>query len=128
MKSYAKVTDNTEVLRFIDVSVDYIETYGEYTAMTYIAKDYREVAEVGKLCRMIKQMFEGADVTNELLGFRSELIQQKKWRIEQAGEKLIGRAKRSFNVLMVVLVQAVISAMFIYIPDITSGMSVFTGG
>lgn len=125
MKSYARTTDNQEVLDFISVAVDYIETYGEYRAMAYISRSYREVPEVGKMCRLIKQMFEGGDVTNELIGFRSELIQQKKWAIEQRGEKLIKKAKVSFNILMIVLIQAVISAMLIYLPDISSAGGLF---
>lgn len=125
MKSYSKITDNMEILRFIDISVDYIETYGELRAMTYIAKDYREVSEVGKLCRLIKQLFEGADIENELLGFRTELIQQKKWAIERRCEKIIKKANASFGILMIVLIQAVISAMLIYLPDISSAGGLF---
>lgn len=125
MKSYAKVTDSKEVLRFIDISVDYIETFGEYSAMQYIAKDYREVDYVGKFCRLIKQMLEGGDVTGELKGFRDELILAKKWEIEKRGDKLIARAKASFGILMVLLIQAVISAMMIYLPDLGSAGSIF---
>lgn len=125
MQSYARTTDNVEVLRLIDVCVDNIETYGEYSAMSHIARSYREVPEVGKLCRLIKQLNEGADIKNELLGFRSELIQQKKWAIEARGDKIIKKAKMSFNILMLVLIQAVISAMLIYLPDISSAGGLF---
>lgn len=125
MKSYARTTDNAEILNFISISVDYIETYGEYGAMSYIARNYRELPEIGKMCRIIKQMFEGADVENELVGFRSELIQQKKWEIEQKGDKLVSKAKMSFNILLIVLIQAVISAMLIYLPDLSSAGGLF---
>lgn len=125
MKSYAKVTDSKEIIRFIDISVDYIETYGEYGAMQYIARDYREVDFVGKFCRLIKQMLDGGDVTSELKGFRDELILAKKWEIEKRGNKIIAKAKASFNILMILLIQAVISAMMIYLPDIGSAGSIF---
>lgn len=120
MKSYAKTTDSAEMVRFVDNCVGHIDTNGEYNATTLIARDYREIAEVGKLMRLIKQMYDGADVKQELIGFREELIKEKKYLIEKKMNKLVKRASASFNILMIILVQAILSAMALYLPDISS--------
>ena len=54
-KSFGKNTDSDEMRRFIDVCIHYIDIYGEYEATNYIAKDYRELSEVNKLMRLIRQ-------------------------------------------------------------------------
>lgn len=118
MKSYAKTTSSVEMQRYVDTCIHYIDTFGEYEATRYIAKDYREIPEVGKLMRLIRQANEGGDVESELMGFRTELLREKRYTIEKRMEKLIGRAKASFSILMPVLVQAVISAMAIYVSDL----------
>lgn len=119
MRSYAKTTDSAVMVEFVDNCVSYIDTHGEYGATRYITKDYREIAEVGKLMRMIKQMYDGADIQEELIGFRSELIKERKYRIEQRVESLVHKARMSFNILMIVLIQAIISAMALYLPDLS---------
>ncbi len=119
MRSYAKTTDSVEMVRFVDNCVGYIDTHGEYGATQYIAKDYREIAEVGKLMRLVKQMYDGADIQQELLGFREELIKERKYRISQRVTLLVKRARMSFNILMIVLIQAIISAMALYLPDLS---------
>lgn len=119
MKSYAKTTDSEEMLRFVDNCVGHIDTHGEYHATTLIIRDYREIPEVGKLMRLIRQLHDGADVNEELLGFREELINQKKFMIEKRMNWLVKKAQASFNILMIILVQAILSAMALYLPDIT---------
>lgn len=118
MKSYAKTTASYEMIRFIDVCIHYIDTYGEYEATRYIAKDYREIPEVGKLMRLIRQANEGGEIRAELLGFREELINAKEYALKRRRDKLVGKARASFNILLIVLVQAILSAMSIYMSDL----------
>lgn len=126
MKSFDKTTNSEEMHRFVDVCIHYIDTYGEYEATKYIAKNYREIPQVGKLMRLIRQANEGGDVRAELIGFRDELLAAKKYAITQRMNKLVARARASFNLLYIVLVQAILSAMAIYIDDL-GGASSFLG-
>lgn len=118
MKSYDKTTTSDEMHRFVDVCIHYIDTYGEYEATRYITKQYREIPQVGKLMRLIRQANEGGDVRAELIGFRDELLTAKKYAISKRMEKLVTQAKLSFNILMPILIQAIISAMAIYLEDL----------
>lgn len=127
MKSYQKTTTSKEMQRFIDVAVSYIDTHGEYEATNYIANDYREVSEIVKLMRLIRQANEGGNVEAELMGFRNELLKAKQYAIQKHMEKIVGRAQRSFNILMIVLFQAVLSAMAIYLPDLGVAGSIMMG-
>lgn len=127
MKSYAKTTTSNEMIRLVDTCVHYIDTYGEYVATRYIARQYREIPEIGKLMRLIRQANDGGEVKAELMGFRTELLNAKKYEIEKRMNKLITRAKASFNILMPILIQAVISAMAIYISDLGLAKSLFGG-
>ena len=127
MKSYAKTTESNEMKRMVDTCVHYIDTYGEYEGASYISKAYREIPIMGKLMRLIRQANEGGDITSELMGFRTELLNEKRYAIERRTDKLINRAKASFNLLLPILFQAILSAMSIYMQDI--GMaSTFIGG
>lgn len=118
MKSYAKTTSSKEMQRYIDSCIHYIDTYGEYEATRHIAKDYREISEIGKLMRLIRQSNEGGEIEAELMGFRSELLKAKQYAIEKRMEKLVAKARASFNILMPILIQAVVSAMAIYLTDL----------
>jgi hypothetical protein len=68
--------------------------------------------------RLIRQANESGDVRAELLGFRDELLAAKKYAISKRMEKLVNQAKMSFNILLPVLLQAILSAMAIYIEDL----------
>lgn len=125
MRSYAKTTDKTEITRFIDISTDYIDTYGEYNAMQYIINDYKEVHNICRLCRLIKQISDKSEVESELKGFRQELLLLKKIEIETKTDKLIAKAKASLLLIMIILLQAIVSAMMIYLPDIFGGVVSF---
>ena len=125
MRSYSKITTSEEMKRFVDNCVGYIETYGEYEATTLIAKDYREIAEINKLMRLIRQLFDGGSVEQDLIGFRNELIRRKQNKIEDRMNKLVNKARLSFNVLLILLIQAILSAMSIYLPDISMAKNVF---
>ena len=127
MKSYDKTTTSEEMHRFVDVCVHHIDTRGEYEATALITKEYREIPEVAKLMRLIKQSSEGGDVRMELEGFRQELLNAKKYAIEQRMNKMIARAQASFALLYIVLIQAIISAMAIYMQDIGGLGSMFGG-
>lgn len=125
MKSYDKTTNSQEMHRFIDTCIHYIDTYGEFEATNHIARQYREIPEVGKLMRLIKQANEGGDVRAELMGFRDELLEAKEYAIEKRMEKLIVKATASFNLLTPVLFQAILSAMAIYLEDLSIVSSFF---
>lgn len=119
MKSYDKTTNSEEMHKFIDVCVTNIDTYGEYEGPMRIAEKYKEIAVVGKLMRLIRQANEGADVASELRGFRQELIDAKQYALKRRGDKIIARARASFNLLLPILIQAVLSAMAIYFEDLS---------
>lgn len=119
MKSFDKTTDSEEMHRFIDVCLHNIDTFGEYEATRHITKQYREIPQVGKLMRLIRQANEGGDVRAELVGFRDELLSAKKYVIRRRMEKLVAQAKASFNILTPILIQAIISAMAIYVEDLS---------
>lgn len=125
MKSYAKTTSSKEMQKYIDSCIHYIDTYGEYEAPRYIAREFREISQVGKLMRLIRQANEGGEIKTELLGFRDELLKEKKYAIEKRMEKLITKARLSFNLLMPILVQAILSAMAIYMTDLGMAGSLF---
>ena len=86
----------------------------------YIAKEYREIPDVTKLMRLIKQFNDGGDIKQDLIGFRDKLLLEKQMRMEDEQKKLVTKARLSFNILMIVLVQAILSAMAIYLPDLTN--------
>lgn len=125
MKSYSKTTSSKEMIRYIDSCIHYMDTYGEFEATRYIAKEYREIPEVGKLMRLIRQANEGGHIESELLGFRTELLNAKQYAIKKRMEKLVMKAQYSFNILLPILVQAILSAMAIYITDLGVAGSLF---
>ena len=118
LKSYIKTTRSKEMVEFVDNCCGLIDTYGEYGALHYISKDYREIAEVGKLTRLIKQLHDGGDVEEDLIGFRDELIKEKRYRLEKRMEKTVSKARKSFIMLTVILIQAILTAMALYLPDL----------
>lgn len=118
MKSYQKTTNSEEMKHFVDVCVHYIDTHGEYVATRYIAKEYREIPEVAKLMRLIRQSLDGGDVKAELIGFRNEIISAKKFELHKKMDKLVAKGRASFNLLMPILIQAILSATSIYLEDL----------
>lgn len=125
MKSYAKTTDSEEMKFFVDNCVTHIDTIGEYKATRLIADDYREIPEVARLMRLIRQLQDGGNIEEELIGFRESLIKELRFQMETYSNKLVNRARNSFNMLMIILVQAVASAAAIYLPDMGSITSIF---
>lgn len=118
LRSYERTTDSKEMKRFVQTCCNRIDTYGEYGATNYIAADFREIAEVNKLMRLIRQLREGGDIKEELIGFRSELIIERKVALERKGEKLVERANRSKIIITIVMIQVLISMVAIYLPDL----------
>ncbi|MEM4385684.1 MAG: hypothetical protein QXD03_03960 [Candidatus Anstonellales archaeon] len=118
LKSYGKTTHSKEMKRFVDAAIHYIDNYGEYEATRYIAKDYREIAEIGRLMRLIRQVNEGADVKIEIEGFRTELMKDEKHRASKRRQKLVEGARASFILAKIILFQAIVSAMSIYLKDL----------
>lgn len=120
-KSYTRITNSVEMLKFVDDCMNMFDTYGEMGATSHISAQYREVPEITRLMRLIKQQNEGANIKSELVGFREQIIKDKKFRINQRMDKLVMKARMSFNLTTIILVQAILSAMAIYLPDIGIG-------
>lgn len=118
LKSFDKTTTSEEMHRFVDCCVHYFDTFGEYDGTSYITKQYREIPQVGKLMRLIRQSNDGGDVRAELMSFRNELLSAKKYEIRKRMDAIIAKARASFNILMIILVQAILSAMAIYFKDL----------
>lgn len=118
MRSFSKATKSEEIKKFIHVAAGYMESYGEEEALFRIKSDYREINYVVKLTRLIKQLYDGAEIKNDLMGFRGELIRAAEREMEKKTDRLITLAQGSFKILWLVLIQAVISALSIYMPDI----------
>lgn len=114
--SYKRVTKSKEMIEFVNKSVDLLETYGEIEATNEIAKAYREIPEVTRLMRLISQLHSGGNVVKELNGFRESIIKDKKYRIEAKMDKLVNKARASFTLAYVILIQAIVSAMFLFLP------------
>ena len=125
IKSYDKTTSSEEMHKFANVCISLLDTYGEFVGPAMITERYKEIPLVCKLMRLIRQSNQGADVAPELIGFRKEIINAKEYALKKRGDKLIARARASFNLLMPVLVQAVISAMMIYMDDLSVAGSIF---
>ena len=119
IRAYSKsVRNKPEMVQFADNCAELMDTYGEYQGTLYIAKEYKEIPEVGKLMRLIRQLNDNADISKDLDGFREQLMVEKQLKMEAAQKKLIEKARWSFNILLIVLVQAILSAMAIYLPDL----------
>lgn len=125
IKSYDKTTSSEEMHKFANTCISLLDTYGEFVGPTMIADRYKEIPIVCKLMRLIKQSNQGADVAPELIGFRKEIIDAKEYALRKKGDKLIAKARASFNLLMPILIQAIISAMMIYMDDLSIAGSIF---
>lgn len=101
-----------------------LETYGEALGCDKLTNAFRH-EYVTRLMRLIKGYVQGADVRDDLKGFRALLIENREREIMHESEKLQMKARASFYILMPVLVQAIISAMAIYFGDIASVGNLF---
>lgn len=125
LKSWDKTTDSEEMHRFVDTCVHYISTYGDYNASTYIADEYKGIQQINKLMRMIRQAGDGGDIKSELMGFRQEVLNEEVYRMELKKKKSIALAQTASKMMMIVLVQAVVSAMIIFMQDFINAASLF---
>lgn len=126
MESYAKTTENETMHQFVAECVNTIDTYGEYNSTEIISRDFREIPQVGKLMRIIKQLFDGADVKQELKGFREEVIRDERYRIDKISNVKIMKVRSTIYVMFFFLLQCVLSAMAIYLPDIMGSTDMFS--
>lgn len=117
-RSYGRSTKEPEMIQFVEDCVNIVDTYNVYVGVSHIADRYREIPQVTRLMRLIKQQNEGANIDTELIGFREAILKDQQYRKTQKKEKLVAKARASFNLTMIILVQAVISAMAIYLPDL----------
>lgn len=121
IRSYEKgVKDKPELIQFAETCADLFDLYGEAEGAKKAAKEFREIPDVTKLMRLIQQFNEGANIAHDLEGFRQTLLLKQQMRLEDEQKKLINKARASFNVLMIVLFQAILSAMAIYAQDLTN--------
>lgn len=125
IQQYDKTTESKEMHRFVDVCLHNINTYGAYTGSNYIGEEYRGVNEVVKLMRLIRQSELGGDISQELDGFKQELINEEAYRGEQKINKALKLGDVAKLLTMILLVQAVISAMMVYLDDFKNGASLF---
>ena len=125
IQSYDKTTDSKEMHKLVDICVHNFNTYGEYSGSTYVAEEYKGVNEVVKLMRLIRQAGSGGDIKGELDGFKRELISEEAYRAEIKKKKALALADRSKLIVMIILAQAVISAMTIYLSDIGGSLAQF---
>lgn len=125
IRSYDTIAPNAEMAKFASNCADLMDLYTESEGTKYITQEYREIPEVGKLMRLIKQFNDNADISNDLDGFREQLLLVQQFNVDKHSAKLEEKARRSFSLIMVVLVQAILSAMMIYLPDLTNISSFF---
>lgn len=127
IKSYDKTAKNETMKQFANACIVAIETYGDHQGPMVVHDRYKEIPIVCKLMRLIKQSNEGADIVQELIGFRKEIIDAKVYELEKKAEKLVAKARASMMSIYIILFQAIISAMMIYMDDL-GGMSSLFGG
>lgn len=118
LRSYGRSTNVLEMLKFVEDCVNIIDTYDIMTGVMHITDLYREIPQVTRIMRLIKQQNEGANIDTELIGFRDSLIKDQKHRKEKKKDRLVAKARASFYLTYIILFQAVISAMAIYLPDL----------
>lgn len=125
LKTAAKTSESEEIKRFVDVAESYMSQYGEGEATSYITNEYREVESVCELMKLIKQIYDKHDIRNDLLAFRVRIIDKKENLLDKRVAKLIEKARKSYIILMIILVQAIISAVIIFLPDLGGATSLF---
>jgi len=113
-----EASSKPEMSEFALNCADMFDTYTESTGAARIAKDYREIPDVTKLMRLIQQFNSGADIQQDLDGFRSKLMLEREMAIDATIEKRKALAMRVMLILMILFAQAIMSAVAIYIPDL----------
>lgn len=119
--SYYRSTENKNMKAFVKDCIDIFDLYGEFEGAMVIANEYKEIYEVQKLMKFIRQFNNGGDIKQDLIGFRSELIETKKYMLRMFTNKLAAKAQFAINLIFILVGQTVISVAFIYLEDIFKG-------
>lgn len=125
VKQYDKTTESEEMHKFVDSCVHNFDTYGEYTGSMYVSEEYKGIRNIKKLMRLIRQANTGGDIRSELIGFKQEVLNAETYRMEKKKEKILRILRVAEILIMVLLGQAVISAIMIYLSDLSGGLSSF---
>lgn len=118
VRNYATRDLSPEMAEFVNNVADTFDLYGEYVGSKYIASDYRELPNVGKLMRLIQQYYDGGDVVNDMIGFRQSLMLEKQMAVDEEGERVAEKCRRALIIVFIVLIQVVISTLANTLPDI----------
>ena len=110
-QSYKRIARSDEMKQFVSESINLMDTYGEFDATEHIASRYREIQDVTRLMRLIRQQGEGGDIKPELMGFRKQVIDAKRYTIGKRVDRLIMMARGSLFLLNIPLMQAILSGV-----------------
>ena len=95
----------------------YIGTYGDTVGCDKLGAIFTH-PYLSRFITMYRGFVRGADVRSDAIGFEQQLADAEERRIEDFALKLEEKAHIAFYVLMPVLIQAIISAMGIFLSDI----------
>lgn len=118
VRNYANRELTPEMAEFVNNVADTFDLYGEYLGSKYVALDYRELPDVGKLMRMIQQYYDGGDVVNDMKGFRASLMLEKQMAMDEEGQRIAEKCRRAMILVFIILFQIVISTLANTLPDL----------
>lgn len=118
LKAYLEGETKDRMREFIGKLLYYLETFGEYEGALRVAHEYRDMPKIAKMARLIRQSNEKADINMELEGFKESIITDKRNEAQKRADVIIMKAKASFNILLIILLQAILSAMAVYAKDL----------
>lgn len=121
LESYDRSITNKTMKRFVKDCISHMDTVGEYNATKLIADDYREVEEVQKLMRLIRQFNEGGEVKEDLKGFRAELLFKRESELKATTDRLVEKAGKCDIVIYVIMAQFVLSVCLTFLPATVFG-------
>lgn len=124
-RKFSNMADTEEMVRFSNTCADYWDLYGEGEGSPYIAKEFREIPDVVKLMRIVKQYTDGADIKSDLEGFREQLMLEQVTKMERVVEKRVEQVLRESGVVMILLAQVILSLTVIYFRDLGSAFTMF---
>lgn len=125
VRNYAKMELSPAMEEFVNNIADLFDLYGEFEGSKYVALEYREIPDVGKLMRLIQQYYDGADVENDMKGFRQTLMLAKQMEMDRQGEKVEAFCRKALIIVLIILVQLVISTLLNTMPDLMNFGGIF---